>query len=211
MGGCGPEASLQKNVRAVEARRKTDLGTTELGELQIEEKVDCKQCEKRVSVFTFFLLQETIFKNYSGIEFFPEKFTEYLLSSVVGFAKREILGYPNHHSKGFRRPIQVFTKSTMFPSERIEATPNNITPNNPVYDDSLYQRIMKTEKYESQTQPQVEKSEHIYYTNILNRYCGNSDENFEANHLIEEDLNKMKTSNDEKTCDGLENVSGDNT
>ncbi|KAJ3643844.1 hypothetical protein Zmor_026530 [Zophobas morio] len=156
-------------------------------------------------------LTETIFKNYSGIEFFPEKFTEYLLSSVVGFAKREILGYPNHHSKGFRRPIQVFTKSTMFPSERIEATPNNITPNNPVYDDSLYQRIMKTEKYESQTQPQVEKSEHIYYTNILNRYCGNSDENFEANHLIEEDLNKMKTSNDEKTCDGLENVSGDNT
>ncbi|XP_068896642.1 probable RNA methyltransferase Y17G7B.18 isoform X3 [Tenebrio molitor] len=163
-------------------------------------------------------LTETIFKNYNSIEFFPEKFTEYLLSSVVGFAKSEILGYPHHHAKGFRRPIQIFTKSTMFPSERIEATPNNITPNNPVYDDSLYQRIMKTDKYESHVQPPIEKSEHIYYTNILNRYCGSADDNFEVNNAIADDLNKVKSGDEEKSCDnqseqenGLENISGDNT
>jgi hypothetical protein len=163
-------------------------------------------------------LTETIFKNYNSIEFFPEKFTEYLLSSVVGFAKSEILGYPHHHAKGFRRPIQIFTKSTMFPSERIEATPNNITPNNPVYDDSLYQRIMKTDKYDSHVQPPIEKSEHIYYTNILNRYCGSADDNFEVNNAIADDLNKVKSGDEEKSCDnqseqenGLENISGDNT
>lgn len=137
------------------------------------------------------VFQETIFKNYNSIEFFPEKFTEYLLSPVVGFAKSEILGYPHHQSKGFRRPIQVFTKSTMFPSERIEATPNSITPNNAVYNDSLYQKLMKTGKYESQTQPQMEKLEHIYYTSMLNRYCGSSDDNFDANNAVSEDLNTM--------------------
>lgn len=98
----------------------------------------------------------------------------------------------------------MFTKSTMFPSERFETTPNNnITPN--------YQRIIKTEKYESQTQPLVEKSEHIYYTNILNRYCGNSDENFEANNLIADDLNKASVAEEEKQGNETENVSGDNT
>ncbi|XP_044268058.1 7SK snRNA methylphosphate capping enzyme bin3-like isoform X1 [Tribolium madens] len=152
-------------------------------------------------------LTETTFKNYNSIEFFPEKFTEYLLSSVVGFAKSEILGFPYNHSKGFRRPIQIFTKSTMFPSERIEATPNNsITPNN---DDPLYQKLLKTERYESQTQPLVEKSEHIYYTNILNRYCGNSEVNCEVNKQIEDDLNKEDLG--EKSQSERKDVSGDNT
>ncbi|KAK9717157.1 Methyltransferase domain [Popillia japonica] len=65
-------------------------------------------------------LTETIYKNYHSIEFFPEKFTQYLLSPEIGFAKSEYLGFPHHQSKGFQRPIQVYTKSTMFPSERIE-------------------------------------------------------------------------------------------
>lgn len=39
----------------------------------------------------------------------------------------------------------------MFLSERVEATPSNITPRDPVYNDSLYQGITKTEKYESPT------------------------------------------------------------
>ncbi|XP_019773192.1 7SK snRNA methylphosphate capping enzyme bin3 isoform X2 [Dendroctonus ponderosae] len=72
-------------------------------------------------------LTETIYQNYKSIDFFPDKFSEYLLSPAVGFAKSEILGYPYHKSAGFRRPIQVFTKSTTFlpeRSERCEAAPS---------------------------------------------------------------------------------------
>lgn len=149
--------------------------------------------------------QETIFKNFNSIEFFPEKFTEYLLSSVVGFAKSEILAYhPQHQSRGFRRPIQIFTKSTMFPSERVEATPNNITPNNPLYDDSLYQRIMKTEKYESH--PQAENPGHIYYT-MLN--CGNPDQNSQTTNGDVSDSNKNCDNQSER--DDFESGSRDNT
>ncbi|KAL3268384.1 hypothetical protein HHI36_007500 [Cryptolaemus montrouzieri] len=143
-------------------------------------------------------LTETIFKHYNGIEFFPNKFTEYLLSPIVGFAKSEILGYPQCHSKGFRRPIQLFTKSTMFLSERIEATPSNITPNNPLYNDSLYQSILKTQKYEPQNSQQVE----YIYSGILDRYCCSSEENTEANDSIAEsfkvDQDTIKTKGKEE-------------
>lgn len=61
------------------------------------------------------LLQETIYKNFKSIEFFPQHFTQYLLSSEVGFAKSEVMGCPTHHSKGFQRPIFVFTKSNLSP------------------------------------------------------------------------------------------------
>uniref|UniRef100_A0A1B0DMV3 RNA methyltransferase n=1 Tax=Phlebotomus papatasi TaxID=29031 RepID=A0A1B0DMV3_PHLPP len=51
-------------------------------------------------------LTETIFNNYKSIEFFPNKFHEYLLSPEVGFSHSYALGVPRHLSKGFRRPIQ---------------------------------------------------------------------------------------------------------
>ncbi|KAK9890614.1 hypothetical protein WA026_011977 [Henosepilachna vigintioctopunctata] len=136
-------------------------------------------------------LTETIFKNFNSIEFLPNKFTEYLLSPVVGFAKSEILGYPQCHSKGFRRPIQLFTKSTMFPSERLEATPSNITPNNPIYNDSLYQSIMKSEKYGP---PNSDSIDYVY-TGILNRYCNTSEDNTAANESIEKNLREADDAN----------------
>lgn len=45
---------------------------------------------------------------------------EFLLSPVVGFAKSDVLCYPHHKNKGFQRYIYIYTKSTMFPSERVE-------------------------------------------------------------------------------------------
>ncbi|XP_069683824.1 7SK snRNA methylphosphate capping enzyme-like [Periplaneta americana] len=71
-------------------------------------------------------LTETIFKNYNSIEFFPQKFTEYLLSSEVGFTKCEVIGTPFHQSKGFQRPIQLFTKGEISPSR--SAASNTNTP-----------------------------------------------------------------------------------
>ncbi|KAJ9587550.1 hypothetical protein L9F63_019006, partial [Diploptera punctata] len=63
---------------------------------------------------------ETTFKNYNSIEFFPQKFTEYLLSSEVGFTKCEVIGMPYHHSKGFQRPIQLFTKAVIMSSRETD-------------------------------------------------------------------------------------------
>ncbi|XP_059485250.1 7SK snRNA methylphosphate capping enzyme-like [Neocloeon triangulifer] len=50
-------------------------------------------------------------ENFNKIKLFPNKFTDYLLSAEVGFAKAEVLGVPSHHSKGFQRPILMFTKA----------------------------------------------------------------------------------------------------
>lgn len=61
-----------------------------------------------ITYILFFLIpQENIFNNYKNIEFFPNKFHEYLLSPEVGFSHSYALGIPRHASKGFYRPIQV--------------------------------------------------------------------------------------------------------
>lgn len=62
----------------------------------------------------FVSLQEEIYNNYNSIEFFPNKFHEYLLSSEVGFSHSYTLGVPKHLSKGFSRPIQVSGKEIYF-------------------------------------------------------------------------------------------------
>lgn len=106
---------------------------------------------------------------------------------MVGFAKSEILGYPYHQSKGFRRPILVFTKSTMFPSERIEATPFNSTPH---VSSSLGSDLNKTEKYESRTHTEC-GIEHVYTDLLDTRYCGCEDDNNEMNDRVGEELKKI--------------------
>ncbi|CAL7940079.1 unnamed protein product [Xylocopa violacea] len=60
-------------------------------------------------------LTERIYKNYQSIEFRPHNFTQYLLSSEVGFSKCEVLSIPPHPSKGFQRPIHLFTKAGSSP------------------------------------------------------------------------------------------------
>ncbi|XP_046992897.1 7SK snRNA methylphosphate capping enzyme-like [Schistocerca americana] len=67
-------------------------------------------------------LTETIFRNFKSIEFFPHKFTQYLLSSEVGFSKCEVIDTPVHSSKGFQRPIQLFTKGEHSPCHSVVST-----------------------------------------------------------------------------------------
>ncbi|XP_066253089.1 7SK snRNA methylphosphate capping enzyme-like isoform X1 [Euwallacea similis] len=112
-------------------------------------------------------LTEIIYRNYKSIDFFPDKFREYLLSPAVGFAKSEMLGYPQHKSTAFRRPIQIFTKSTMFPSERIDATPSSQTQQS------------GSSKHESQIHIQVNRLGQHVYTNLIRstpRYGSSSEE-----------------------------------
>lgn len=54
-------------------------------------------------------LTENIFNNYRNIELRPEMFRQYLLSEI-GFAKCEAIDIPFNKSKGFRRPLLLFTK-----------------------------------------------------------------------------------------------------
>ncbi|CAK9799325.1 7SK snRNA methylphosphate capping enzyme [Anthophora quadrimaculata] len=65
-------------------------------------------------------LTERIYKNYQSIEFRPHSFTQYLLSPEVGFSKCEVLSIPPHPSKGFQRPIHLFTKAGP-----VEESPDN--------------------------------------------------------------------------------------
>ncbi|TMW53835.1 hypothetical protein DOY81_001120 [Sarcophaga bullata] len=55
-------------------------------------------------------MTETIFNNYKSMKFLPKHFTQYLLSSAVGFSKMELMGVPDHCKKGFKRPVQIFLK-----------------------------------------------------------------------------------------------------
>ncbi|KAI8122133.1 putative RNA methyltransferase bin3 [Lucilia cuprina] len=61
-------------------------------------------------------LTEEIYNNYHNIEFYPNKFHEYLLSSEVGFSHSYTLGIPKHLSKGFSRPIQLYAKGDYTPN-----------------------------------------------------------------------------------------------
>ncbi|XP_065355236.1 probable RNA methyltransferase CG1239 [Calliphora vicina] len=55
-------------------------------------------------------MTETIFQNFKDMKFLPKNFTEYLLSTEVGFSNMELMGVPDHCAKGFKRPIQIFFK-----------------------------------------------------------------------------------------------------
>ncbi|XP_023300447.2 probable RNA methyltransferase CG1239 [Lucilia cuprina] len=55
-------------------------------------------------------MTETIFKNFNEMKFLPKDFSEYLLSTEVGFSSVELMGVPDHCKKGFKRPIQIFFK-----------------------------------------------------------------------------------------------------
>lgn len=74
-------------------------------------------------------LTDAIFKNYQSIRFLPQHFRSYLLSEEVGFSSCEMLGVPDSKSKGFRRPLLLFTKkdvteiaSTTEQSTRLQST-----------------------------------------------------------------------------------------
>ncbi|XP_018014673.1 uncharacterized protein LOC108671617 [Hyalella azteca] len=54
-------------------------------------------------------LTPQIFENYKNIKLMPDMFEEYLVR-VVGFSDCHTLAIPTHSSKGFQRPIQVYTK-----------------------------------------------------------------------------------------------------
>lgn len=56
-------------------------------------------------------LTAEIFENFKSIHLRPEQFTDYLLSREVGFSTCNTIDVPFNPSKGFRRPIIVFTKS----------------------------------------------------------------------------------------------------
>ncbi|XP_038078216.1 7SK snRNA methylphosphate capping enzyme-like [Patiria miniata] len=69
-------------------------------------------------------LTETIYKNFKQIQLKPDKFKDYLLSSHVGFSSCETIGTPLNKSKGFRRPILMFTK--LITSRASSAKPKTI-------------------------------------------------------------------------------------
>ncbi|XP_077510834.1 7SK snRNA methylphosphate capping enzyme-like [Amblyomma americanum] len=70
-------------------------------------------------------LTETTYKHYHAISLRPEQFNEYLLSPEVGFATCELVDTPSHASKGFQRPLYLFTKAGSFDEPRTQAGNNS--------------------------------------------------------------------------------------
>lgn len=112
-------------------------------------------------------LTEAIYKNYNSIKLFPEKFTQYLLSSEIGFAKSEILGFPmsQHQSRGFQRPIQVYTKSTMFPSERVECSSSSCHDNSNSCSSRVYVPLPATPDLLLDPSLPITSHSHVYAPN----------------------------------------------
>ena len=54
-------------------------------------------------------LNADILKNYKMIKLKPDMFKEYLLNTI-GFTSYNKFDTINHQNKGFRRPIEIFTK-----------------------------------------------------------------------------------------------------
>ncbi|CAN7986116.1 unnamed protein product [Ixodes hexagonus] len=65
-------------------------------------------------------LTETTYKHFHDIRLRPEQFNEYLLSPEVGFASCELIDTPSHASKGFQRPIYLFTKAASAAEEQCD-------------------------------------------------------------------------------------------
>ncbi|EDW73795.2 uncharacterized protein Dwil_GK19498 [Drosophila willistoni] len=76
-------------------------------------------------------LTPEIYNNYKQIEFFPNKFHEYLLSSEVGFSHSYTMGVPRHMNKGFCRPIQLYAKG--------DYTPNHVRWSDAYYPQTPYE------------------------------------------------------------------------
>lgn len=55
-------------------------------------------------------LTPEISKNYNSISLFPQDFHDYLMSSEIGFDRYELLGIPDNSSKGFQRPLHLYSK-----------------------------------------------------------------------------------------------------
>ncbi|XP_033103891.1 probable RNA methyltransferase Y17G7B.18 [Anneissia japonica] len=73
------------------------------GQLILEPQAWSSYCKKKK-------VTETTYKNFFQLQLRPEQFKNYLLREV-GFIKCECLGTPLNPSKGFRRPLLMFTKA----------------------------------------------------------------------------------------------------
>ncbi|XP_011644182.1 7SK snRNA methylphosphate capping enzyme-like isoform X1 [Pogonomyrmex barbatus] len=101
-------------------------------------------------------LTERIYRNYHSIEFRPHNFTQYLLTTV-GFCKCEVISIPPHPSKGFQRPIHLFTKAGGPSSSTIGRPDNNIN-------DTLQNR---QERMTRRDQEEIRDMERIKYEQDL--------------------------------------------
>lgn len=109
------------------------------------------------------IFQERIYKNYHSIEFRPHNFTQYLLSTV-GFCKCEVVSIPPHPSKGFQRPLHLFTK-TGGPSitERVD---DNVTSDTL---QSRQERMTRRDQEEIRDMERIKYEQELFPKENINR------------------------------------------
>lgn len=132
-------------------------------------------------------LTERIHKNYHSIEFLPHKFTQYLLSPEVGFSKCEVVSIPPHPSKGFQRPIQLFTKAPLSPESISDPTPSSSAQvERPEFERDLFSKgidkkegnMSEMSQISTESLSQYEQLENVYAPSATPCYdtpCHNTD------------------------------------
>ncbi|CAB4055239.1 MEPCE [Lepeophtheirus salmonis] len=75
-------------------------------------------------------LTQKIFENFNKIKLRPEGFGDFLINEV-GFVSRELIAVPQHPSRGFQRPIQIFTKPSIQKSPSSNLTTSSSAKNSP--------------------------------------------------------------------------------
>lgn len=106
----------------------------------------------------------------------PDQFTQYLLSSEVGFAKVEVIGTPQHRAKGFQRPIQVFTKSGSTPS-RSNTPMSRSTPSQVRYTPYSQRMCVRRPVYTALTVSSHEMDEDVSLSPKQNDFSGDGTQN----------------------------------
>lgn len=120
-----------------------------------------------ITLYFAIIFQERIYRNYHNIEFRPQKFTQYLLSSEVGFCKCEVISIPPHPSKGFQRPIHLFTKAEN-PSFTASEQANDATSTNGTLPNRS-ERMTRRDQEEIRDKERIKYEQELFPKENVNR------------------------------------------
>lgn len=113
-GDAGLKSTFKKMFNQLRPGGKLILEAQNWASYERSKSLTVSSIQKRHRMFFFqlyrfsinFYLQQTMYNNYKSIEFFPNKFQEFLLSTEVGFSHTSLLAVLRH-ARGFKRSIQV--------------------------------------------------------------------------------------------------------
>lgn len=144
-------------------------------------------------------LSEEIFKNFQDIKLKPPQFSDYLLREV-GFSTCEVVDVPFNQSKGFRRPIQLYTKPSTASNSPKESHKSPTVTEEP--SDLNCTEIMLDHGQALTVQNSLEEEHTLYSTSCTEQITSTSIENLDP-----PDLDTSSLNNESRGDNSLTNLS----